>query len=168
MSIENNTDELLKATINLIMSTSAWKEQEVEDDTVVYQHPVVKNEYVRMDKDTSNKKWKEILLSPATIGVMITSGVEARKVTELVLKNLGAEYKLATEEQIINQIVYLLVVDDDYIKTMRVLKEEVDKDNNAYHEYMLFVISEKLTVAMAMLLAKKEEGNNDICNSTEM
>tara|TARA_Y100000004_G_scaffold82797_1_gene92878 strand:+ start:3609 stop:4130 length:522 start_codon:yes stop_codon:yes gene_type:complete len=165
---EEEFEKVLKSTVDMIMTTSAWEQRMAGGDVVVYQHPVVEHEYVRMEKDTSDERWKEILLSPATVGVMIMSGIEARGVTEQVLKNLGAEYKLATEQQIINQMIYLLVVDDNSIENMRKLKKDVDNNDSAYHEYMLFTIAERITEAVAMLLAKKEEGNNESRIPTEM
>jgi hypothetical protein len=161
-------EKVVKSTVDMIMTTDTWEQRMAGGDIVVYQHPVIEHEYVRMEKETSDERWKEILLSPATVGVMIMSGIEARGVTEQVLKNLGAEYKLATEKQIVNQMIYLLVVDDKSMKNMRKLKEEVDNNDSAYHEYMLFTIAEKVTEAVAMLLIKKEEGNNESRISTEM
>lgn len=165
---EEEVDKILKSAIDMIMTTSTWEQRMAGGDIVVYQHPVIEHEYVRMEKDTSDKRWEEILISPATVGVMIMSGIEARNVTEQVLKNLGAEYKLATEQQIINQMIYLLVVDDNSMENMRKLKKEVDSSDSAYHEYMMFTIGEKITEAVTILLTKKKEGNDGSRIPTEM
>ena len=153
-------DSMARSTIELLMKSNMW-EQSMEGmgtDLVSYTHPVSMNdveEVVRIERSVSTERWKKIFDKPITMGAMIMAELDARTVALNLFHQLGFgdAMVLASEDQIVEQKIYLTITDDDYYKDFCDLADKTQENNSigGYHEHTLEVITARITQSIVKL-----------------
>lgn len=151
-----------KDTLQLVMNTKMWQQSLTpQGGSVVYQHPVVKGAFLRISEEESSEKWKELMLHPITLGAFIMAQMDAKNVVVAVLDWFDAKYELATNEQILDQSLYILLSDDELMDQFKVMAKGGVTE---YHHNLLAMISLRMIEALESLfetLKKKDKENNN-------
>lgn len=157
-------DGMSRSTIELLMKSNMWEQskEDMDSDLVSYAHPVSINgveEVVRIERSVSRDRWKKIFDKPITMGAMIMSELDARTVALNLFNKLGfgEAMVLASEDQMIEQKIYLTITDDDYYKEFCDLADKAQENNSiaGYHEYTLEVITTRITQSIVKLFEKE-------------
>ena len=157
-------DSMSRSTIELLMKSNMWEQskQDMESDLVAYTHPVSLNgveEVVRIERSVSVERWKKIFEKPITMGAMIMSELDARTVALNLFNQLGfgSAMVLATEDQMVEQKIYLTITDDDYYKDFCDLADKAKENNSiaGYHEYTLETITSRIKQSIVKLFEKE-------------
>ena len=165
-SKEEDGAKMGKETLALVMRTKMWRDSLTpQGGSVVYQHPVVEGAFLRMSEEDSAERWKEIMLHPITLGAFIMAQMDAKNVTTAVLDFFEAKYEVATNEQVMEQSLYILLSDDELMDQFR----EMTTDGvSAYHNNLLAMISLRMIEALQSMFASmkkemdKKNNNNRI------
>ena len=155
-SKEDDNAKMTKDVMSLVMQTEIFKQsQKPQGGNVVYEHPVVKGAFLRMTEEDSSAKWRELLLHPVTLGAFIMAQMDAKNVVTAVFDWFDAKYELATNEQILNQSLYILLSDEEMMDTF---KRMANGGVSEYHANLLAMISLRMIEAMdAMFKSMKKK-----------
>lgn len=158
-SKEEDGAKMGKETLALVMRTKMWQESLTpQGGSVVYQHPVVEDSFLRMSEKDSAERWKEIMEHPITLGAFIMAQMDAKNVVVAVLDFFEAKYEVATNEQVMEQSLYILLSDDELMDQFR----EMTTDGiTAYHNNLLAMISLRMIEALESLFKTIRKNNNN-------
>jgi len=161
---KEESGNLGKDTIQLVMNTKMWEQSLTpQGGNVVYQHPVIEDVFLRMSEEDSSERWKELMLHPITLGAFIMAQMDAKNVVVAVLDWFNAEYELATNEQVLDQSLYILLSDDELMDQFKVM---ANGGVTEYHHNLLAMISLRMIEALKSLFEtmqkKDKEKNNRI------
>lgn len=157
-SKEEDGAKMGKETLDLVMRTKMWQDSLTpQGGSVVYQHPVVEGSFLRMSEKDSAERWKEIMLHPITLGAFIMAQMDAKNVVVAVLDFFEAKYEVATNEQVMEQSLYILLSDDDLMDQFRDMSTG---GASAYHSNLLAMISLRMIEALEGAF-KVIKGNNN-------
>lgn len=170
--VSESGDDMSRSTIELLMRSNIWEQskEDMDSDLVSYTHPVSINgveKVVRIERSVSTERWKKIFDKPITMGAMIMSELDALNVAHKLFNKLGfgEAMVLASEDQLVEQKIYLTITDDDYYKDFCDLADKAQENNSiaGYHEYTLEVITARIAQSIVKLFEKeidkiKEDG----------
>jgi hypothetical protein len=114
-----------------------------------------------MSEEDSAERWKELMLHPITLGAFIMAQMDAKNVVVAVLDWFDAKYELATNEQVLDQALYILLSDDELMDQFRTM---TNGGVTEYHHNLLAMISLRMIEAFQSLfdtLKKRDQENNN-------
>ena len=152
---EEDGAKMGKEALALVMRTKMWQDSLMpQGGSVVYEHPVAEGAFLRMSEEDSAERWKEIMLHPITLSAFIMAQMDAKNVVVAVLEFFQTKYKVLTNEEVLEQSLYLLLSDDEIMDQFRTMKND---GATGYHANLLTVISMRMIEALEHLFESIEK-----------